>query len=478
MTQAARRFSGARSPALAAAVSAVLAGAAGTAAAQSTASLDEVIVTATKRSERLQDVPESISAFDTKAISMRGLQQMGDYAKLIPGMSISEREPGATTIVFRGVASSGLQFGAVSSAALYLDDQPITQSGRNPDPRLIDIERIEALRGPQGTLYGASSQSGTLRVITNKPDPNAFDSWAEAQVSNTSSGGTGYDVSAMLNIPLASDRLALRLVGFTAEDAGFIDNVLGDSLGTASPGNCPVVARLHECQCREEGRQQYDDQRRPGCLAMGCDGKRQCNARSDLPGRQRQRARRHQPRSRRSEPGPLREGKSGRQVVPGGTDDQCVPAIRRRDTDRFLLRPRFPLRGGCDRLRIPVQRQLRELRSVGILRLHIPVYDFGGDPRGFATNHESARITTIEARLASKADAESRWGWLVGAFYSQERGHTEFDSFIHDYQNTQSFIVLQRLRELSDRQSASADRTLVPRPLRYANSTRSPCSAS
>ena len=234
MTQAARRFSGARSPALAAAVSAVLAGAAGTAMAQSTASLDEIIVTATRRSERLQDVPESISAFDTKAIAMRGLQQMDDYAKLIPGLSISERKPGGTTIVFRGVASSGVQFGAVSSAGLYLDEQPITNSGRNPDPRLVDIERIEALRGPQGTLYGASSQSGTLRVITNKPDPSGFDSWAEAQVSSVSSGGTGYDLSAMLNIPLAEDRFALRLVGFTAEDAGYIDNVLGDSQGTGT----------------------------------------------------------------------------------------------------------------------------------------------------------------------------------------------------------------------------------------------------
>ena len=77
--------------------------------------------------------------------------------------------------MFRGVTPSGLSFGAVSSSGFYLDEQPITQSGRNPDPRLIDIERLEALRGPQGTLYGASSQSGTLRVITNKPDPAEFD---------------------------------------------------------------------------------------------------------------------------------------------------------------------------------------------------------------------------------------------------------------------------------------------------------------
>ena len=119
----------------------------------------------------------------------------------------------------------------MSSSALYLDEQPITQSGRKPDPRFIDIERIEALRGPQGTLYGASSQSGTLRVITNKPDPSGFDAWAEAQVADTRSGGVSHDLSAMVNLPLVADQLSLRLVGFTSEDAGFIDNVLGDSPG-------------------------------------------------------------------------------------------------------------------------------------------------------------------------------------------------------------------------------------------------------
>jgi iron complex outermembrane receptor protein len=227
---------------VAAAVAAILAmAAAQTAGAQAAPAQDdtseqeggltEVIVTATRRAERLQDVPESITAFDADAISMRGLQQMDDYARFVPGLTVSERQPAGTTVVFRGVASSGLQFGAVSSSGLYLDEQPITQSGRNPDPRLMDVERIEALRGPQGTLYGASSQSGTLRVITNKPDPAKFGAWAEAQLNSVSDGSNGYDVSAMLNAPIVPDKLALRLVGFSSKDAGFIDNVLAPSQG-------------------------------------------------------------------------------------------------------------------------------------------------------------------------------------------------------------------------------------------------------
>ena len=227
--------------ALSTAISAVLAVSASAASAQeqpaAVTGLDEVIVTATKRAERLQDVSESISAFDSGDIAMRGLQKIDDVAKYIPGLSLAQREPGGTTIVFRGVAASGIAFGGVSPSALYLDEQPITQGGRSPDPRFIDIERIEALRGPQGTLYGSSSQSGTLRVITNKPDPSGFDAWAEAQVTDVQDGGTGYDVSAMVNIPLAEDRISLRLVGFAAEDAGFIDNVLSVSpLGQEEPG--------------------------------------------------------------------------------------------------------------------------------------------------------------------------------------------------------------------------------------------------
>jgi outer membrane receptor protein involved in Fe transport len=105
------------SPALTAAISATL-GVAGTASAQTSGGLEEIIVTATRRAENLQDVSESISAFDTDAIEMRGLKQMDDYAKYVPGLSLGVREPGGTTIVFRGVASSGLQFGAVSSSAL------------------------------------------------------------------------------------------------------------------------------------------------------------------------------------------------------------------------------------------------------------------------------------------------------------------------------------------------------------------------
>jgi iron complex outermembrane recepter protein len=429
------------SPALTAAVAAVLSMAGSASAqAQEVVGLGEIIVTATKRAERLQDVPESISAFDSKAIAIRGLQQMDDIAKLIPGMSLGVREPGGTTIVFRGVASSGLQFGAVSSSALYLDDQPITQSGRNPDPRLMDIERIEALRGPQGTLYGASSQSGTLRVITNKPDPATFDSWAEAQVSDTHDGGTGYDVSAMLNMPLAADRIALRLVGFTAEDAGFIDNVLSDSQGGTFDNANVVDKDVNKIQTsggRAALRWDVTDSVNATVGAMFQDVTADGHGDVNL------------------DVGDLNQVRFENESLDDEwyqlalTINASLPVGEATLSASYFDRD-FRYEADATDYEFRFNDNFINCVPSPFDDCTSPVYDFGGDPRGFATNHESTRITTVEARLASAGDSESRWGWIVGAFYSKERGHTEFDSFIRDYQDTGSFTYFSDLQPTYD----------------------------
>lgn len=216
--------------AIAAAVSAALTGPSAFAQTQGDA-IEEIVVTATKREESLADIPMSIRAFTTDDIVRQGLQSLDDYVGKIPSIALARREPAGNNVVFRGVAASGIDFGTGPSSGIYLDEQPITSAGLNPDPRLVDIQRLEALSGPQGTLFGDASQSGTLRIITNKPDPTAFDAWVELEANQIADGDTGYDVSGMLNIPLAENKLALRLVGFTAEEAGFIDNVLGTSPG-------------------------------------------------------------------------------------------------------------------------------------------------------------------------------------------------------------------------------------------------------
>ena len=194
------------------------------------ADLEAVIVTARKREETLLDIPQEIQAISQEQLERANLDSIEEFSRFVPSLSYTATVPGRGTIYFRGVADDSSSFIADASAAIYLDEQPLTQSSLQPEIRLIDIERIEALPGPQGTLYGASSQAGTLRYITNKPDPSAFTTDVALDAYTVDHGDEGYEVSGVVNVPLG-DTVALRVVGFTARDAGFIDNVLGTSLG-------------------------------------------------------------------------------------------------------------------------------------------------------------------------------------------------------------------------------------------------------
>jgi len=132
----------------------------------------EIVVTATKRLENLQDVPIAITALSTKTLEDNQVQSFDDYAKMIPSLSVQSLGPGAANVYFRGVASgeNANHSASLPSVGTYLDEQPITTIQGALDLNIFDIERIEALAGPQGTLYGASSEAGTIRIITNKPD--------------------------------------------------------------------------------------------------------------------------------------------------------------------------------------------------------------------------------------------------------------------------------------------------------------------
>ena len=215
---------------VAGAVSAILAGSSYAPALFAQSGLEEIVVTARKREETLLSVPQEIQAIGQQEIEKAGLNTVDDLARFVPSLTYNSITPGRGAIYFRGVADDSSSFIADASAAIYLDEQPLTQSSLQPEIRLVDIERIEALPGPQGTLYGASSQSGTLRYITNKPDPTKFESNVSVEGNSVEDGDVGYDVSGVLNLPLGENS-AIRLVGFTAHEAGFIDNVFGTSLG-------------------------------------------------------------------------------------------------------------------------------------------------------------------------------------------------------------------------------------------------------
>jgi outer membrane receptor protein involved in Fe transport len=190
---------------------------------------DEIVVTATKRAENLQDVPIAITAFGTKTLEDNQVQQFEDYAKMIPSLSVQSGGPGFSNVYFRGVASgeNANHSASLPSVGTYLDEQPITTITGALDLHIFDVERIEALAGPQGTLYGASSQAGTIRIITNKPDTSGTYGEIGAEVNHVAHGDIGYTVEGFLNHPL-SDRVAARVVAWYRRDGGYIDNIPGE----------------------------------------------------------------------------------------------------------------------------------------------------------------------------------------------------------------------------------------------------------
>lgn len=211
------------------------------AAAQNADESTEVIVTAQKRSERLQSVPMSMQAYTTKKLDQLNVSDFDDYAVMVPSVSFQSYGPGSNIIYMRGVASGGdgNHSGSLPSVGVYLDEQPVTTIGGTMDVNIYDMARIEILQGPQGTLYGASSQAGTIRMITNKPDTSGFYGRFDVEGNTVAGGGTGGSIEGMLNIPV-NDKAAVRLVGWVKKDAGYIDNVAGTRSFYPKPGGIVV----------------------------------------------------------------------------------------------------------------------------------------------------------------------------------------------------------------------------------------------
>jgi iron complex outermembrane receptor protein len=190
------------------------------------AGLEEIVVTAQKRTENLQDVPISIQALGTAKLEQLHVTNFDDYAMFLPSVEFISSGPGFEHVYMRGVSSSVLEnhSGSLPTVGVYLDEQPVTTIDGLLDIHIYDIARVEALEGPQGTLYGASSEAGTIRIITNKPDPTAFAAGYDLGVNDVSHGGVGYSVEGFLNIPLGPEA-AIRLVAWDEHKAGFIDVV-------------------------------------------------------------------------------------------------------------------------------------------------------------------------------------------------------------------------------------------------------------
>jgi outer membrane receptor protein involved in Fe transport len=201
----------------------------------------EIVVTASKRGEKLRDVPSAITVLGGEQLDNLGVQSVRDYATLTPGLVVQDTgSPGYGKVFIRGLTTGTRQQSATT--VYYLDDVPFTASSANgggafiaPEPELADVDRIEVLKGPQGTLYGASSLGGVIRLISKRPDASRFSGTARAELTAIDGGGTGYLLNATLNVPLIADQLAIRATGFFRRSPGYIEN-LGTGRENANEG--------------------------------------------------------------------------------------------------------------------------------------------------------------------------------------------------------------------------------------------------
>lgn len=191
--------------------------------------LEEIVVTATKRSESLQDVPLAVSAISAEDIELRGLTQYADYLNSIPGVHFQDAGPGQSQIRMRGIVASEGGGGSASVATYFGETITSVMSlfGSKPNLRLVDIDQVEVLRGPQGTLFGANALSGVVRIVPAAADLSELELDVGARGFTTAhSDDASYHLEGVMNIPLIEDRLALRLVGYQDDIAGYVDNVV------------------------------------------------------------------------------------------------------------------------------------------------------------------------------------------------------------------------------------------------------------
>jgi iron complex outermembrane receptor protein len=199
---------------------------------------NEIIITATKREENLQNVPIAVTVLGTKKLDQLNISNFEEYTKQLPSVTFQTAQPGFTTVYMRGVATGGdgNHSGSLPSVGMYLDEQPVTTIGGTLDVHIYDIARIESLAGPQGTLYGASSQAGTIRIITNKPEIGVTAGRVDGEINTVAHGDIGGKLEGMFNLPIG-EHVAFRASAFYERDGGYIDNVFGERDYTSAFSN-------------------------------------------------------------------------------------------------------------------------------------------------------------------------------------------------------------------------------------------------
>src|ERR1017187_5170730 len=246
-------------PRLSYAIAAILSGsgvgvgvshAATTTAGSDADSIQEIVVTAQRRNESIQDVPITIQAITGAQLTQLNITTLDDLLRYTPNVTFSGNGPGQGNIFMRGLSSGGSGNQSQSTTApfpnvaLYLDDQSMQFPARNNDVYMVDMERVEVLEGPQGTLFGGGAQAGAIRYITNKPQLDVTSGNVNAGYGYTSGGNPNSNANATLNLPLIPDTLAIRAVIFNDRRGGYISNVPGTICNIVQPTSCATNGAL------------------------------------------------------------------------------------------------------------------------------------------------------------------------------------------------------------------------------------------
>ncbi|MEO0424627.1 MAG: TonB-dependent receptor [Pseudomonadota bacterium] len=406
--------------------------------------LEEIVVTSRRRAQDVQDVPlyiQALSGEDLRESMARGFE---DYARDLTSVTFGTSGPGASTIVFRGAVSQPSGFDTISSSTLYLDEIPITRDGQNADVRLYDIERLEALSGPQPTLYGAGSQSGTLKIVTNKPDTTENGGNLQLEGGLPSGGDASFNASGVANLVLVENKLAVRLVGFHEHEGGFIDNVLGTTSAYSEENgdrdNADLVENNFNDWTAQGGRlylrwQPNDDwtidtgviyQRSE--IGAGFDFNPAFGDLETIKFKEEQRDDEWYNLSL------IVQGDLGFAdlTIAGGTHNRDIDY----DLDSTAYMTSYKING----LNIAeYYTGIREFldydtcAATAYCYLFVNYNDFGPDPTGLISLRQQVKSFAQEIRLVSKDTGTNKFNWLVGAFYERTNNDWDYLSFVDDF---------------------------------------------
>ena len=392
------------------------------------AELEEVVVTARQRAESTQEIPMMVQSLSGEEIQKQGITTLEDFSRFVAGLNISTTTPGQNTIVFRGVSDGG-GFLVDPTAAIYLDEQPMSLTSAAPDIYPVDIARIEALAGPQSTLYGASSQSGAVRVITNKPDPEEFTADIGAGFGSTNKGGTSYELDATVNIPV-SDTVAIRLSGFSSTDAGYIDNVLGTTVVDDVFGS-GLGGLKNNASMLDDDYNQVDWSGGRAAVRWLVDDNWSVTATANF---------------QELEAGGYND------YDPSVGDLKTVKFAKEMRTDEWL-QTSLVIEGdlGFAQLVSATSYYDRDMLytndtqsyaayfhySFGIYYGYA-TYDFGLDPVGYLVNDQNNESLTQEVRLSG---ANDRLNWTVGGFWQESEEFWDFLTYVDGYRNSPAFAA-------------------------------------